>query len=147
MFDFTTYSVLESVTVMEKTEEFSINYWGKDFDYTNTPKEKRSPKGKMKTIALFLALVILTPTLILNLEKVKFPSKKAPAKQAVIVSPVKENQIASINSEISGTVEKNDNYWTISKRYCGTGIYYLSIQEKNNFKPLYEGDPVTVICR
>lgn len=132
---------------MENTHEFSIDYWGKEFDYTNTPKEKGPQAGRLKTIALFMMLIVITPALILNLEKIKLPSKKAPVKEVKIVSPVKPNQIASINSEIAGKVERNDNYWTISKRYCGTGVYYLSIQDKNNYKPLYEGDPVTVICR
>lgn len=46
-------------------------------------------------------------------------------------------------------VQPNDNFWKISKRVCGTGAYYLSIQQANGYgnnRSLHEGDTVTVRC-
>jgi nucleoid-associated protein YgaU len=46
-------------------------------------------------------------------------------------------------------VQPNDNFWKISKRVCGTGVYYLSIQQANGYgenRSLHEGETVTVRC-
>lgn len=47
------------------------------------------------------------------------------------------------------TVRENDNFWKITERACGTGVYYLSVQQRNGYGPeqsLHVGDIVTVEC-
>lgn len=132
---------------MEKTEEFSISYWGKEFDYTNPPKKHKKIKRNFMIFLLFAILTTLTPALIFNINKTGLFSKKTQISTSTkIVSPSRVEKIASAENPIQGTVIKNDSYWKISKRYCGTGEFYLSIQEMNNFKALYENDSVTVVC-
>lgn len=41
---------------------------------------------------------------------------------------------------------EGDNYYRISKKVCGTGKFYLSIQAKNNDKPLHPGTEVIAEC-
>lgn len=132
---------------MEQIEDFTINYWGKEFDYTNPPRKHRKIKRNLLTIALFTMLLAITPALIFNFNKLELLSKKQISTPTKIVSPNQGEKIASAQNPIQGTVIKNDSYWKISKRYCGTGEFYLTIQEKNNFQALYEGDSVTIICR
>lgn len=133
---------------MTQTEDFSINYWGKEFDYTNPLKKHGKIKRNLAILTLFAILLTITPVLILNINKSSLLSKKTQVStSAKIASPSQASKIASAENPIQGTVIKNDSYWKISKRYCGTGEYYLTIQDKNNFKALYENDSVTVICR
>lgn len=52
----------------------------------------------------------------------------------------------SVKREI---VRENDNFWRITERACGTGVYYLSVQQRNGYGPeqsLHTGDVVTVEC-
>ncbi|MEO6509241.1 MAG: hypothetical protein ABIO02_04760 [Patescibacteria group bacterium] len=44
------------------------------------------------------------------------------------------------------TVKNGDNYYTISVKVCGTGKFFESIQEENNYAPLFSGDEVIVNC-
>lgn len=47
------------------------------------------------------------------------------------------------------TVRENDNFWKITERACGTGVYYLSVQQRNGYGPeqsLHVGDVITVEC-
>ncbi len=46
------------------------------------------------------------------------------------------------------TVSANENFWKISKRVCGSGIYYLSIKQYNGYqhRTLRPGDVITVVC-
>jgi len=47
------------------------------------------------------------------------------------------------------TVRENDNFWKITERACGTGVYYLSVQQRNGYGPeqsLHVGDIITVEC-
>ena len=146
MFDMITYSVLEFQTTMEQNENFSINYWGKEFDYTNPQKKERTVAKRLAIIGLFILIAIATPVFALNFGKIELLSKKWTTKATAIKSPINVEKLATVNYPVEGKVIKNDSYWKISKRYCGTGEHYLTIQEKNEFKPLYEGDTITVIC-
>lgn len=66
-----------------------------------------------------------------------------PKKQEVLK---KITKLADTASVFSYEVKKNDSYWTISKRVCRTGKYFLSIQEKNYSQALHPGDMVQVVC-
>ncbi len=46
------------------------------------------------------------------------------------------------------TVSANENFWKISKKVCGSGIYYLSIKQYNGYehRTLRPGDVITVFC-
>lgn len=45
-------------------------------------------------------------------------------------------------------VRENDNFWKISERACGTGKYYLVIQQYNNYeeRSLMVGDVIKIKC-
>lgn len=45
-------------------------------------------------------------------------------------------------------VRENDNFWKISERGCGTGKYYLVIQQYNNYedRSLQVGDVIKIKC-
>lgn len=137
--------MLEFQTEMEQIENFTINYWGQEFDYTNPQKEHSKIFKKFGIVGLFIVLVVITPALVLNVAKFNFSFKKEVAKTTE-VNDLSGNKIATTSYPTEGKVIKNDSYWKISKRYCGTGEFYLAIQEKNNYKALYEGESVSVIC-
>lgn len=45
--------------------------------------------------------------------------------------------------------QKNDSFWKITKRFCGTGKYYKSVKRYNGYgkkSTLRAGDPITVVC-
>lgn len=127
---------------MDSSENFEINYWGKEFSYSNQPKEGRTIKKRLAIVLLFIVLLAIAPTLIFNLKNSKQDEKISSTASV----PTKEPSLSPTATPKQGVVLRNDSYWKISKRYCGTGIYYLAIQEKNNSKPLFEGDFVEIIC-
>lgn len=62
--------------------------------------------------------------------------------------PVKVTRLANTAGYFTVIAEKNDNFWKISKRVCGTGIYYEAIQYYNGYqyRSLRPGDVLTVYC-
>lgn len=66
---------------------------------------------------------------------------EAPAKSGV-------KKLADTFGEYEVIALNNDNFWKISKRTCGTGIYYLSIKENNGYqdRALQPGDTIVVYC-
>lgn len=62
--------------------------------------------------------------------------------------PVKVARLANTAGYYTVIAEKNDNFWKISKRVCGTGIYYEVIQRQNGYqyRSLQPGDVLTVYC-
>ena len=133
---------------MDPIENFNINYWGKDFSYSGPQKRGSSTKKKLAIIFSFILLLVIFPSLIFSLANINLESKKEISSTAGIISPTQETiQDTSNQTPNEGTVIKNDSYWKISKRYCGVGTYYLTIQEKNDSKPLFVGDKVLIDCR
>lgn len=71
-------------------------------------------------------------------------------------STIKENAVQQVKPSATPTpsvkretVRENDNFWKITERACGTGVYYLSVQQRNGYGPeqsLHVGDVVTVEC-
>lgn len=147
---------------MDKTTNNQINYWAsiESYDYQSS-KPKRSIKRKLGIVLCFIGVLAITPSLIYALSNFNFdnpkevsvlnsqtqtqPQKTTPEVHTVTIEEPKEpkepkkpaNQAEIIN---------NDSYWKISKRVCGTGKYYLSIQSQNGSKALHRGDTVTVSC-
>lgn len=143
---------------MNKSENFEINYWGEGYKSIHTlpQKPKRSIKQKLTIIISFVSVLAILPLTIFgitnlnsnNPEKITKVVKVKPTTtptQAPTPTRVKNVAVMGIESNRVGVIN-NDSYWKISKRTCGTGKYYLSIQSQNNGRPLYKGDFVTVDC-
>lgn len=62
--------------------------------------------------------------------------------------PVKVARLANTAGYFTVIAETNDSFWMISKRVCGTGIYYEAIQYQNGYqyRSLQPGDVLTVYC-
>jgi hypothetical protein len=145
---------------MGNTEKYQVNYWAGDNDYVyQTQKPKRSIKRKLAIVFSFIFVLAITPTLIYALTNLNLSSGKkvsiAPqevrtenqtqpqeAKPEVHQVTIEEPKKAANQTEVL----EHDSYWKISKRVCGTGKYYLSVQNQNGSKALYFGDTVTVSC-
>ncbi len=63
-------------------------------------------------------------------------------------SALSVKELPNTQGAIYHTVSANENFWKISKRLCGSGIYYLSIKQYNGYqnRTLRPGDVLTVIC-
>lgn len=74
----------------------------------------------------------------------------SPAAQGKVEAPVKAGvkKLADTFGEYTVIAANGDNFWRISKRTCGTGIYYLSIKEQNGYndRALQPGDTIVVYC-
>ena len=57
-------------------------------------------------------------------------------------------KLADTSGIITTVAQENDNFWNISVRMCGAGIYYETIRSMNGYenKSLQKGDIVTVYC-
>lgn len=134
---------------MSSSNDFEINYWGNTPDYKSS-KKSRSIKKKILIVLCFIAILGITPTLIFGLNKVQINKSRQISSIAVITPALKQPQeklkIPTPTPSISTQVQKGDSYWRLSKRNCGTGIYYLSIRDQNDSKPLHQGDSVRVVC-
>ena len=65
------------------------------------------------------------------------------------INKIKEiKQLADTSGTYSEVVRNGDNFWKISKRVCGNGRYYLSIQATNGYlnRSLQPGDIISVDC-
>lgn len=142
---------------MENTDKYQVNYWagGENYEYQD-PKPKRSIKRKLAIVLSFILVLAVTPSLIFALSNIDFNDSPK-------VSLVTENKEFESGDEptpvnLKVTIEEpkipenqteiinNDSYWKISKRVCGDGKFYLSIQSQNGSKALYKGDTVTASC-
>jgi hypothetical protein len=137
---------------MSNPENYQVKYWagGDNYSY-QAPKPKRSVKRKLAIVACFILVLAITPAFIYVLTNLNLRSGKEVS--------VASNQTQSSQPEVHPvTIEEpkapsnqtqvltHDSYWKISKRVCGSGRFYLSIQEQNGGKPLHGGDSVTVNC-
>lgn len=57
-------------------------------------------------------------------------------------------KLADTSGVITTVAQENDNFWNISVRMCGTGVYYETIRSMNGYenKSLQKGDVITVYC-
>lgn len=137
---------------MKNTDNFEINYWGKDFQNIYTEEDylpKRTLKQKLLIVFSFISVLAILPTTIFTITTFNQNNgeKISSAIEAPIPSPTKEVEITpKITRPDTVEIINNDSYWKISKRACGTGKYYLSIQEQNEGKALYKGEFVKVDC-
>ena len=144
---------------MENPQEYQVNYWagGENYDYQK-PKPKRSMKRKLAIVISFILVLAITPSLLYVLTNLELANGGRQI-SAVPVQSQTSSQVKNNSPEVhkviieepktagnQATVINNDSYWKISKRVCGEGKYYLSIQAQNGGKALYEGDSVTVNC-
>jgi len=60
----------------------------------------------------------------------------------------KVKRFSYTSSSTTTAAWKNDNFWNISKRMCGTGQYFETIQRLNGYSniALQEGDVITIYC-
>lgn len=147
---------------MGNSDNYQIKYWNdlENFSY-KSPKPERSIKRKLAIVFSFIFVLAVTPTLIMEISN--FDAK--PAKEVSVASTQsKQNLQNSVNTQPevhkvtielpkkapaqAGQAEviNNDSYWKISKRVCGDGKYYLSIQAQNENKPLHVGNTVAASC-
>ncbi|MBI2641012.1 LysM peptidoglycan-binding domain-containing protein [Candidatus Roizmanbacteria bacterium] len=70
-----------------------------------------------------------------------------PAPTAVVKKPLPAiKTLADTSGSNRVTVLNGDSFWTISKRVCGTGVYFEALQERNDYMSLHAGDEVEVEC-
>ena len=139
---------------MSNPSDYQVNYWagGETYAY-KSPKPKRSIKRKLAIVFSFIFILAITPSIIyallnLNLNQTKQASIAPVESQIQKSEPeVHEVTIEEPKTPLNHTeVLEHDSYWKISKRVCGTGKYYLSVQNQNGGKALYGGDTVIVTC-
>ncbi len=138
---------------MNSNNDFDLKNLGQDYFYSYPVREKpkRSIKRKLGIVFTSLAILAITPSVLFGLRNINFnKSEKVSVIQTMVnkESPVKTKnpQPAPTPQTFQTEVINNDSYWKISKRVCGSGKYYLSIQSQNQSKPLFKGDTVTVNC-
>lgn len=135
---------------MNQADNFEIKYWGEEFNnlYQEPQKHRRSSRQKLVVVISFVAVLAILPIIIfglsnISLNKLQIATTIQTKPEPTKTPPVKEKEKPE-QTEV--TVINNDSYWKISKRYCGTGKYYLSIRDQNDAKPLYKDDVVKVNC-
>ncbi len=77
------------------------------------------------------------------------PKKMVPSLPTSKVNKITQiKQLADTSGYSEEMVRDGDNFWTISKRVCGDGRYYLSIKEANGYdnRTLQPGDIINVSC-
>lgn len=61
-----------------------------------------------------------------------------------------ETSITPFPREKTYVIQQNDNFWKISEKTCGTGKYYLAIQQRNGYdndwKALHAGETISILC-
>lgn len=131
---------------MNHIDNFDIKYWGDSFTYDFPRKKKRTIKKKLFIVVGFLTILGITPALFFGLSNFKLNQpKKISITQTQ--APKSEAQISPTQTpDKNATIQRGDSYWRISKRVCGSGKYYLLIQELNGGKPLHQGDLVKISC-
>ena len=89
------------------------------------------------------AKTVVSPT-VMAIEK-----ESSPAVETVQKEQPKVTRLANTSGLYSEVAYKGDNFWKISKRVCGTGMYYEAIKAYNGYneyRALQPGDVVTVVC-
>ncbi len=132
-------------------DNFEIKYWGKELNsfYQEPKTPARNTKQRLLISLSFLTVLAILPMLIFGLSNLKFNKPKIVTNSQIKVVPTtapQEKKIKQKELEKEAVVVNNDSYWKISKRVCGSGKYYLSIQAQNDSKPLHKGDLVKVNC-
>lgn len=138
---------------MNGDKNFEINYWGEDYKsiHFKPQTSKRSIKKKLAIVSSFVSILAIIPFIIFGLSSMQISNSEkltsAKIESAEITSPLQDKKITPKTTE-AGFVEiiKNDSYWKISKRVCGTGKFYLSIMEENESKALFEGETAKATC-
>ncbi len=139
--------------MLGKRKKHEYDYWDNESTYVyKSPKNKRSLKRKLAIVFSFVFILAITPPLILSLSNLDLnPSPKVSVVNTQIEAPSQKSYPVTIEEPKQSDVNqieviKNDSYWKISKRACGTGNYYISIQSQNGSKALHEGDLVSASC-
>ncbi len=135
---------------MENIEDFHISYWGpSEIEYSHK-KNGRSIKRKLAIVLCFLFILAMLPLFTVGYSKFKNIQTEKVSEAIVPVTPTPKPTIeptpttrVTINTDI---IIKGDNYWKIAKRNCGSGKFYLSVQQANGAKPLQPGDTVIISC-
>lgn len=101
-------------------------------------------------IVIVVSCVLLLVYSLLRIEQKKQTVESNPATPTV-TAPISSAPTQAANEkETTIVVQPNDNFWKISNRICGTGVYYLSIQAANGYdtglRSLHEGDSIKVKC-
>jgi hypothetical protein len=144
---------------MANSDDYQIKYWSdlENFSY-HSPKPERSIKRKLTIVISFLLILAITPSVIYSLTNLDLSPKKEVSVASTQNKPISENsektqpEIHTVTVELpkkssnQAEVINNDSYWKISKRVCGNGKYYISIQSQNGGKALYKGDFVSASC-
>lgn len=138
---------------MNEKDQFDIKYWGSDYFYVyqNEKQPKRTVRKKLLIVFCFIGILALLPITMIGLTNLNTNQAKkisvAPEPQ-VFEKKKTVNQNTKAEAHKTSTIEviNNDSYWKISKRVCGTGKYYLSIQAQNSGKALYKGENATADC-
>jgi len=141
---------------MSETDNYQ-NYWSgtETYKYESPKKPARSVKRKLAIVSVFLLILALTPSLIyaltnFDLDKGREVSVVVPQTTPAPINNAPEVHTVTIEEPKTqgndAEVINNDSYWKISKRVCGDGKYYISIQTQNGSKALYKGDTVSASC-
>lgn len=88
------------------------------------------------------ATTVVSPT-IMVIDTEATPTASLPKEQP------KVTRLANTSGFYTEIAYKGDNFWKISKRVCGTGIYYEAIKAYNGYneyRALQPGDAVVVVC-
>lgn len=140
---------------MEQNSEFQIKNLGKDFFYSYPVVKKNRKSLKMKllivfsfaiNLAIFPILLYALTTHNLKVESKINTTEISRTTNPIIKTPEKQNNKLESPQVVETQVQRNDSYWKISKRICGSGRLYLSIRDQNGGKPLFFGETVLVNC-
>lgn len=96
--------------------------------------------GFVLTIAVFLIIGITISRMLHQTPKQSVAGSKISLAANPTATPKAESkQVIAL---------KNDSFWEISKRACGTGKYYEQIKKDNGYtnKALHSGDIITINC-
>lgn len=133
---------------MDQQDNFYIQNIGSEyFPYVKESKKARSFKRKLGIVASFVGFLALIPFILFGINfNQNRNSNKISSNQ--IISPISTPIKVETKTEpkFKDIVLKHDSYWKIAKRNCGSGKYYLAIQNLNFGKPLFEGESVLIDC-
>jgi len=143
--------------MLGRRKKYEYSYWGNESTYVyKSPKQERSLKRKLAIVFSFVFVLAITPSMIYALSN--FNLKSSPKVSVVNPPAIITTEIPEAPEIYNVTIEEpktlnnqaeviiNDSYWKISKRVCGSGKYYISIQSQNGGKALYKGDIVSASC-
>ncbi|MBI2032754.1 MAG: hypothetical protein HYT09_03885 [Candidatus Levybacteria bacterium] len=139
---------------MDTKSNFEIKNLGNFEEILSKPERKKrglflkffATTSFLVNLTLLFALIVIALGEFQSSPNSLFSNANKPKENVAKNTEVNKEEISTKTSKKEGIVEKNDSYWKIAKRYCGSGRYYLSIQSINNFKALHKGDSVKISC-